>query len=128
MMDRLMPVAGMDPLPTTARHVSGNKNTKMISRIPAKIARNQKILRHPRYCARMPPVRQVRLAVAIIYHEYYIPIVGPNAGPKRIPEVAYPIYLPRSADVDISATTAMESAIAALHPKACNIRSKSSAR
>ena len=69
MMERLMPVAGIEPLPTTARHVSGNRNTKIMSKIPAKIARNQKMLRHPRYCARMPPMERIRLAVAAIYHE-----------------------------------------------------------
>jgi hypothetical protein len=42
-----------------------------------KIAKNQKMALQPKYCANSPP------------------IVGPNAGPKRIPAVAYPLYFPR---------------------------------
>lgn len=51
-----MPRAGMEPLPTTALQVSGKRKTKRTSRTPAKMARNQKMDRHPRYCARTPPI------------------------------------------------------------------------
>lgn len=68
--DRFTPVGGIDPFPTTFLHVSGKKNTNSTRSTPEKIARNQKIDRHPRYCASSPP------------------IVGPKAGPMRMPAPA----------------------------------------
>lgn len=108
-MDWLTPCAGMEPLPTTALEVSGKKNTNMTSKTPEKMTRNQKMDRQPRESAKTPP------------------IVGPKAGPTRIPAVAYPMYFPLSADVAMSATTAIDRAMAALHPAAWTQRSTSKA-
>ena len=45
-------------------------------------------------------------------------MTGPTAGPNVVPIVAYAMYLPRSARVDISATTALPIAIVPLLPAA----------
>lgn len=48
-MDWLTPLAGIEPLPTTFRQVSGKKRVKTTKRKPEKITRNQKVQRQPRY-------------------------------------------------------------------------------
>lgn len=58
-------------------------------KVPAKITRNQKMALQPRNWAKMPPR------------------TGPSAGPSRVPESTKPMYLPRSAGVAISDTTAL---------------------
>jgi hypothetical protein len=45
-----------EPLPTTALHDSGNNRTMGMKYTVAKMARNQKIDRHPRYCVNNPPI------------------------------------------------------------------------
>jgi len=73
---------GMDPLPTTFRPVSGKAATNGTRKQPARIVRNHKMLRQPRYSASKPPM------------------TGPIAGPTIAPDNTQPMYLPRSPLVD----------------------------
>ena len=71
--------------------------TKRIT--PAKIAKNQKILLHPRNLVKIPPR------------------IGPIAGPSVNPSEEYAIYFPRSALVTRSETVPIETTRAPLQPK-----------
>lgn len=76
---------------------------------PANMTRNQKIDRQPMNWASMPPR------------------TGPMAGPNRLPAKVNPMYFPRSAGVETSATTALAIAIVAELPVDCRHRSTNSA-
>lgn len=58
---RWIPVAGILPLPTRSREVSGRKRNMEIQHIPDRITRNQKIQRQPMVWERMPPMTGPRL-------------------------------------------------------------------
>jgi hypothetical protein len=99
-----MRVGGTDPLPTTARSVSGKKlrnisssalwylplyithKKRHVTVTPPQIASTQKIHLQERYCTSMPPK------------------TGPNAGPMRATPWNRPMNLPRSPGVAMSPT------------------------
>jgi hypothetical protein len=93
------PIAGFDPFPTIPRHVSGKNSRSGTKKVPAAIARNQNIACHPRYLLNTPPR------------------IGPIDGARIFPSEAKPMYIPRSADVIMSAATADARATVPLLPQ-----------
>src|ERR1700760_1827546 len=88
----------MLPSPTTFRAVSGTNIIYITKYTPLTMVRNQKIDRHPKNFARMPPM------------------VGPKAGASMIPAATGPRYVPLPAGVQTSAMTPKPSATVPLLP------------
>jgi hypothetical protein len=98
-IERFQPTGEIEPLPTIPRQVSGKKNRSGRKKDPAAMARNQKIDCQPRYLLRTPPR------------------IGPREGARIFPSDAKPMYIPRSAEVIISAATADARATVPLLPQ-----------
>lgn len=115
------PRAGIDPLPTTLRPVSGTNSANGITNVPARMSRNQKIHRQPRNCVKSPP-RTGAIAGANLNAMISKFDISGSEDSHMAELVAQPIHVPLSALVEISATTAEPNAIVLDDPVDCKQR------